>query len=119
MCYICDTSSSPSSSSPTSSSTRLYPLSSLVPTVDRRHCAGAGGGESHPRCLLVFEQELTGSNTFFHLDVDSERWIGLVPGLQSFEVGQRVPVYLEPEALFYFDLNGELAHIPALQAEEA
>lgn len=60
--------------------------------------------------------ELTGSDTFVHVDVGAERWIGLVPGLQSFKVGQSFAVHLNPDGLFYFDQSGVLASAPALQA---
>ncbi len=52
--------------------------------------------------------ELTGSDTFVHLDTMDERWIGLVSGLQAFEVGQALKVCLSPENIFYFDNEGKL-----------
>ena len=56
--------------------------------------------------------ELTGSDTFIHIDVSGERWIGLVPGLHSFEVGQSLDVHLDPGTLFYFSEDGELVRVP-------
>ncbi|MEM6585216.1 MAG: ABC transporter ATP-binding protein [Pseudomonadota bacterium] len=56
--------------------------------------------------------ELTGSETFTHTDVGGERWIGLVPGLHSFEVGQSFGVHLNPDSLFYFYEDGELVRPP-------
>ena len=56
--------------------------------------------------------ELTGSDTFVHLDAMDERWIGLVPGLQAFEVGQNLDIYLKPENIFYFDKHGKLVAAP-------
>lgn len=56
--------------------------------------------------------ELTGSDTFVHLDTMDERWIGLVSGLQVFEVGQILKVYLSPENIFYFDNEGKLVASP-------
>ena len=63
--------------------------------------------------------ELTGSDTFIHVDVSGDRWIGLVPGLQAFEVGQSFPVHLDPEGLFYFDQSGALASSPIALAVDA
>ena len=53
--------------------------------------------------------ELTGSETYFHLEAVGERWIGLVPGLQTFEIGQVLQVCLSPDKVFYFNQNGQLA----------
>ncbi len=59
--------------------------------------------------------ELTGSDTFLHVEVGGESWIGLVSGLRSFEVGEAVTVHLDPQSLFYFAADGELARAPAYQ----
>ena len=56
--------------------------------------------------------ELTGSDMFIHIDVGGDRWIGLVPGLHTFEVGQGFRVHLDPSSLFYFDQNGGLTSGP-------
>ncbi len=56
--------------------------------------------------------ELTGSDSFVHLDIMGERWIGLVSGLQVFEVGQNLTVCLDPANILYFDANGKLAWSP-------
>jgi len=56
--------------------------------------------------------ELTGSDTFVHLDTMGERWIGLVPGLQDFEAGQSLKAGLNPDNAFYFDTDGQLVASP-------
>ncbi|MEM7666301.1 MAG: ABC transporter ATP-binding protein [Pseudomonadota bacterium] len=56
--------------------------------------------------------ELTGSDTYIHLEAVSERWIGLVPGLQAFQIGQDLKVSLNPDKIFYFDQDGKLAGSP-------
>lgn len=61
--------------------------------------------------------ELTGSDTFVHIDAGGERWIGLVPGLQSFETGQDLQIGLDPREIFYFDANEKLVAAPGQQAE--
>lgn len=63
--------------------------------------------------------ELTGSDTFVHLDTQGERWIGLVPGLQDFKIGQTLNVSLSPENVFYFDHNEKLVAAPVHQPELA
>ncbi|GAB5488093.1 MAG: ABC transporter ATP-binding protein [Parasphingorhabdus sp.] len=57
--------------------------------------------------------ELTGSDTFVHLDTMNERWIGLVPGLQDFEVGQNLKAGLNPVNAFYFGKDGKLVAAPS------
>ncbi|WP_379552535.1 ABC transporter ATP-binding protein [Qipengyuania sp. DGS5-3] len=63
--------------------------------------------------------ELTGSETFIHLDAGSERWIGLVPGVHSFRIGQDLQVCLDPENVFYFDGKGKLAGVPNSETEKS
>lgn len=53
--------------------------------------------------------ELTGSDTYIHVESAGERWIGLVPGIQTFEPGQSLQLCIDPEILFYFDADGKLA----------
>ncbi len=60
---------------------------------------------------LIFT-EFTGSDTFVHLEAMNERWIGLVPGLQSYEVGQSLKVSLNSKSIYYFDGNGDLIGSP-------
>ncbi len=57
--------------------------------------------------------ELTGSDTFVHVDTMNERWIGLVPGLQDFAVGQNLKVGLNPANAFYFGKDGKLVAAPS------
>lgn len=56
--------------------------------------------------------ELTGSDTYIHLEAVGERWIGLVPGLQTFQIGQDLTVCLRPDKIFYFDPDGTVAGSP-------
>ena len=70
------------------------------------------------RNAVTFETELivtefTGSDTFIHIGAMNERWIGLVPGLHNFEIGQMLSVSLNPQEIFYFDKNDMLVGSPA------
>ena len=60
----------------------------------------------------VHVTELTGSETFIHVDAAGARWIGVVPGLQNFAAGEALPVHINPHDLFYFDRLGKLAAAP-------
>lgn len=69
---------------------------------------------------IVFEAkvvitELTGSDTYVHLETMGQRWIALVSGLQSFDVGQVHQVSVRPEDVLYFDSEGK--SVAALQPE--
>jgi glycerol transport system ATP-binding protein len=56
--------------------------------------------------LLV--TEITGSETFIHLDHHSERWVGLVHGVQDLPLGKTLPVYLDPAHIYLFEKGGAL-----------
>lgn len=52
--------------------------------------------------------EITGSETFVHLDHHGERWVGLVHGVQDLELGQGLRVYLDPAHVYVFGEDGRL-----------
>src|SRR3546814_13535721 len=51
----------------------------------------------------VVTTEITGSESFVHVEHDGTRWVALTHGVQRFELGQRVPVYLDPAGFLVFD----------------
>ena len=52
--------------------------------------------------------ELTGSETFVHLDHHGERWVGLVHGVHELELGRELSVWLDPRHVYIFDADGHL-----------
>ena len=52
--------------------------------------------------------ELTGSETFIHLDHHGSRWVGLVHGIHKLEPGSDLKVYLDPKHVYIFSESGEL-----------
>ncbi|MER0237995.1 ABC transporter ATP-binding protein [Fulvimarina sp. MAC8] len=62
--------------------------------------------------------EITGSETFVHLDHGKDRWIGLVHGVRDLDAREQVSVYLEPRHVYLFDKNGALI-APASYAQAA
>lgn len=52
--------------------------------------------------------EITGSETFVHLEHHGERWVGLVHGVQTLEPGQDLDVFLDPAHVYIFDDDGNL-----------
>ncbi len=62
--------------------------------------------------------EITGSETFVHLDHHGDRWVGLVHGIRTLEPGQDLPVYLDPRHVYVFAEDGPLV-APASYEEAA
>ena len=58
----------------------------------------------------IASTELTGSETFLHLEVKAERWTGLISGLKGFEIGAKLQVEIDPQHIFYFDHAGALVY---------
>ncbi len=74
------------------------------------HLSLDGGGED----LIAFDCnltgiEITGSETFVHLDHSGERWTGLVHGVRHLSAGTRQTVWLDPAHVYVFGTDGSLA----------
>jgi glycerol transport system ATP-binding protein len=67
------------------------------------HVAGAIEFETK---LMV--TEITGSETYVHLDHHGERWVGLVHGVRQLVLGRVLPVYLDPAHIYIFEKGGAL-----------
>ncbi|MFD1343378.1 ABC transporter ATP-binding protein [Litorisediminicola beolgyonensis] len=52
--------------------------------------------------------EITGSETFVHLDHHGQRWVGLVHGVRDLKPGQGLTVYLDPAHVYLFSEDGAL-----------
>jgi len=52
--------------------------------------------------------EITGSETFIHLDHHDQRWVGVVHGVHELEQGIELPVYLDPSHVYIFGQDGAL-----------
>ncbi|SHG95390.1 ABC transporter ATP-binding protein [Marivita hallyeonensis] len=53
--------------------------------------------------------EITGSETFIHLDHHGDRWVGLVHGVRDLRLGSEITVYLDPSHVYTFTEDGSLA----------
>lgn len=60
--------------------------------------------------------ELTGSESFVHLDHGQDRWIALVHGARAPVVGQTIEVFVDPSHLYLFHEDGQLAATAAYAA---
>jgi glycerol transport system ATP-binding protein len=52
--------------------------------------------------------ELTGSETFVHLDHHGDRWVGLIHGIHDLTLGEELRVYLDPSHIYVFAEDGRL-----------
>ena len=52
--------------------------------------------------------EITGSETFVHVDHGADRWVGLVHGVRDLEPGAPLTVWLDPAHVYLFDAEGRL-----------
>ncbi|WP_321365673.1 ABC transporter ATP-binding protein [uncultured Celeribacter sp.] len=62
--------------------------------------------------------ELTGSETFVHLDHHGARWVGLIHGVHDLEIGAALDVWLDPRHVYVFGEDGGLV-APAAYAMAA
>ncbi|TDL76565.1 ABC transporter ATP-binding protein [Palleronia sediminis] len=62
--------------------------------------------------------EITGSETYVHLDHHGARWVGLVHGVRVLRPGESLTVHLDPRHVYLFDEAGALVR-PAPYAEAA
>jgi glycerol transport system ATP-binding protein len=62
--------------------------------------------------------EITGSETFVHLDHHGERWVGLIHGVHALEIGKPLTVHLDPSHVYIFGQDGRL-FAPASYAQAA
>ncbi|AWW75417.1 ABC transporter ATP-binding protein [Erythrobacter sp. KY5] len=65
----------------------------------------------------VIVTELTGSETYLHINAVAERWVGLLSGPRNYQPGDGIKVWLDPADLLYFDEDGALAHPVRVLAE--
>ena len=60
----------------------------------------------------VAVSEITGSESFIHIDTPAGRWIALTPGVRDAQPGQPIEFYLDPARFFVFASDGSLVRAP-------
>ncbi len=63
--------------------------------------------------------ELTGSESYIHLDVANMRWVLLAKGIHHFDVGDTVDIFLDPVHFYVFDCEEKLVVKPEFLAKTA
>lgn len=61
-----------------------------------------------PFDTMLVVTELTGAETFVHLDHHGEKWVGLIHGVHDLELGVPLRVYLDPSHVYIFSEDGDL-----------
>lgn len=64
----------------------------------------------------VTTTEIAGSETFVHVAEDDLKLVLLTHGVHRVEIGDKIPVYLDPAKFFIFDGHDELVSAPTLGA---
>ncbi len=94
---------------PASAGTRLQTLENgeyqvgLRPHQLRMQQTGTHSVEINTQVIL---SEITGSESFIHVDALGERWTALAHGIHNHAMGSALTLYLDPDDLFVFDPSG-------------
>jgi glycerol transport system ATP-binding protein len=73
------------------------------------------GADAVPVSGTVALTEITGSESFIHVDFAGVRWVAFALGVHDLDIGQPVELYLDPGRFFVFEPDGALAAAPALR----
>ncbi len=60
----------------------------------------------------VSTTEITGSESFIHLQCEGAHLVALIHGVRRVEIGDHLPAYLDQKSLFIFDQNRNLVSAP-------
>jgi glycerol transport system ATP-binding protein len=66
-------------------------------------------GETIALPAIVSVSEITGSESFVHLDVGDHRFVALVPGVRRLEPGSTIVAHVDPTRVFLFGEDGTTA----------
>ena len=56
--------------------------------------------------------EVTGSESFVHLDFAGVRWVMLAHGIKIFEPDETIEVFIDPRHIMVFDGEGRAVALP-------
>ncbi|TCS64000.1 ABC transporter ATP-binding protein [Varunaivibrio sulfuroxidans] len=69
-----------------------------------------------PIAVKVAVTEITGSESFVHVDFDGKRWVSLTRGVHNFEIDTQIEVYFDTARAFVFTPAGALVAAPQTRA---
>jgi glycerol transport system ATP-binding protein len=56
--------------------------------------------------------EITGSESYVHVDVAGMRWVLLTHGIHNFDINETIEIFLDPSTFYVFDRNDALVVTP-------
>jgi|TARA_R110002072_G_scaffold49277_9_gene133983 glycerol transport system ATP-binding protein len=65
----------------------------------------------------VAVSEITGSESFIHIDAFGERWVALAHGVRNVDVDQTIELFLDPTQFFLFAEDGTQVAVPDATAK--
>jgi len=68
---------------------------------------------------VVASSEITGSETFIHIQANQESWVLLTHGVHRFDKGHKLSVHLDPARFYLFNTDGVLVQSPLDNAQAA
>jgi len=72
----------------------------------------------HAFHATVTVTEITGSESFVHLNRDASNWVAVLPGVHEYQPGHVLDAVLDPDNLFVFDAAGRLVASPVAFSSE-
>lgn len=63
---------------------------------------------------MVAITEITGSESYIHVDIERERWVVLTHGIHAFAMDEKIQIYLHPDNLYVFREDHTLAVKPKI-----
>jgi len=81
---------------------------------------GQGDDAASHDCVIqgqVRVTEITGSETYVHLQVGQQPWVSLSRGVQHLDVDALLPLYFSSEKIYLFDNTGRLVLAPDLLSQ--
>ena len=71
----------------------------------------------HAFHATVTVTEITGSESFVHLNRDASNWVAVLPGVHEYQPGHLLDAVLDPDNVFVFDAADRLVASPDLSAK--
>jgi glycerol transport system ATP-binding protein len=72
----------------------------------------------HAFHATVTVTEITGSESFVHLNRDASNWVAVLPGVHEYQPGHVLDAVLDPDNVFVFDAAGRLVASPVAFSSE-
>ncbi len=68
---------------------------------------------------VVSTSEISGSETFIHVETEHDRWVLLTHGVHRVNTGDNIDIYVDPSRFYLFNASGALVHSPVNTSDAA